>query len=128
MPIVNHTDVTWPQNNGQQIAPEHVRNAIVRACQEKGWTVADAADANTLIATLVVHHKHTIQSTIPYTASTFSVAYFGSNNMNNAIKEPNPYAPSVRAGDVQVRTKVIHPNYNRWVEDLVSAIRTRLAK
>ena len=128
VPIFNHADVKWSQNSEQQAAPEHVRDAIIQVCREKGWTVADAADANTLIATLVVRNKHTIQTAITYSASTFNVAYFGSNNMNYAVKEPNPYATSVSAGDVQVRTEVIHPNYNRWVDGLVSAIRAQLTK
>ncbi|HQU88521.1 MAG TPA: hypothetical protein PK620_07640 [Denitromonas sp.] len=127
VPIVNHAQITWAQGGGQQATPDQVRDAIIRACQEKGWTVTPTTDADTLIATLVVRNKHTIQTSISYSANTFSVTYAGSTNMNYAIKEPNPYTPSVSAGDVQVRTEVIHPNYNRWVSSLVSAIRSRLA-
>lgn len=129
VPIVNHPQVTWARPAGEALSLVQIRERIVAACQERGWRAEPGSAPDTLLATLVVRNKHTIRVNIAYRADTFDVTYAGSDNMNYAVKEPNPYAVGLGpAGQVDTRTEVIHPNYNRWVDLLIGTIRARLER
>lgn len=128
VPIINHHNVSRPQSAERARDLASVRDRIIEACTASGWSVTPGAAPDTLVATLVVRNKHTIQTTITYAIDAFNVTYHDSVNMNYAVKEPNPYAPGPNTDGFQVRTEVIHPHYNRWVGTLVSAIQTRLAQ
>ena len=79
--------------------------------QDKGWNVEEWTDGG-VTAKIVVRGKHTVIVSITYTTEQFNLYYIDSDNMLYKEKEDG--------------TKVIHKNYNRWVEQLVSAIRNRL--
>lgn len=128
VPIVNHSNLTWARPDGKQLDLATVRNQIIQAANSKSWTVENAAGENTLLAQLVVRNKHTIRTTITYTPSTFSVKYHSSENMKYGIDEPSVEVDPLNVGKKQTRREVIHPHYNRWTQELVSAIQAQLSR
>ena len=90
-----------------------MREAIHYGCLEKNWKATDI-NANTIEATITVRNKHTVVVTIPYTATTYSINYKDSVNMN--------YKPHSDG------TFSINRSYNNWVNNLDNAIRTNIAK
>jgi hypothetical protein len=91
---------------------EQVRQAITKAAISSGWALAKTGDAQ-FEATLVVRGKHTVVVSIPFSPEKFSVLYTSSTNMKYDARGGKP---------------VIHPNYNVWTGNLVSAIRRELVK
>ena len=112
VPIENLPNNPVTVSSGKTLTPEQVKLAIQVAAIEKNWTLADKGD-NGLLATLVVRNKHTIVVEITYSPTNFSLAYSSSINMN--------YSNDGGQG-------IIHPNYNRWTQDLRKAIQVELLK
>lgn len=113
VPIVDHENQIWARPDNKALDLNEVKNRILKAGQEKSWSITPGSTENTLIGTLVVRGKHTVRVTITYSAATFSVKYLDSINMNYKAPE---------AGGVGV----VHPFYNRWAEELVNQIRSQL--
>ena len=74
--------------------------------------IEPTSDGN-LLATVVVRNKHTVRVAISNTATDFTVKYHSSIDMKET-KTPEGLT--------------IHPFYNRWVGDLVKAIKDGLAR
>lgn len=110
VPIINHESVTVMPGSGRTPSEADVAKAVREAAASLGWQVTDAGPGQ-MVATIVVRGKHTVSTDIRYTPQNFSVKYRSSVNMNY---EPAEGVPGI-----------IHPNYNRWVQSLVDAIRTR---
>lgn len=110
--IVNHENILVERPGGKATAAE-VKQAIMAAANATGrqWVISEP-NPGRLLATYHVR-THTVVTEITYSAERFSVVYHDSVNMK--------YTPSSGTG-------LIHPFYNRWVEDFVMAIRTQLAK
>ena len=83
-----------------------VRKAIVRAGTRLGWQMEDTAE-NSLTGTLNLR-KHVAVITIDYTASSYSITYKDSENL-------------------QYNDGTIHSNYNGWVQNLEKEIKTELS-
>lgn len=94
-----------------KITYNDMRKAIGEGCIATHWR-AEELDKNTIEASLLVRHKHLIIVTITYDAKRYTIKYKSSENMNYTIKENG--------------VAYIHPNYNKWVENLDHAIRSRL--
>ncbi len=88
-----------------------MRKAIGEGCIVAHWRTEEI-DKNTVEASLLVRHKHLIVVTITYDATYYTIKYKSSENMNYTVKENG--------------VAYIHPNYNKWVENLDNAIRSRL--
>lgn len=106
VPVINLTQIAIPASPSQGRTEAQVRQAITLAAQAKGWTVA-APEAGKLVATLNVRNKHTVMVDIPYDSRSYSLIYRDSANM--------------KYGQMNGEA-VIHPNYNRWTQDLRVAI------
>lgn len=113
IPIVNHEDVAIANADGPRPTQAQVKQAIRSAATAKQWEVADQGPGR-MLATLHVRGKHTVVTEISYSPEKFSVVYKDSTNMK--------YSPGPDGRGV------IHPFYNRWVQDLKEAIRTSLVK
>ena len=61
----------------------------------------------------MIKGKHTIVTTISFSAEKYSVMYLSSENMKFQMFNDAPY---------------IHPNYNVWARELVEAIRLEISK
>ncbi len=110
---LNMTIVT---GSGKAIDADTVKKAIAAGVASNGrkWELRPAADGKTLQATLSWNsNKHTIVVEIVPTAMQYSVKYVSSVNMKY---------------EVQSGTRVIHPFYNKYVEELIQSIRAELLK
>jgi hypothetical protein len=110
--IVNHPDVPVVTGSGKTLPPEAVRQAIVLAGANKGWTIVPQGDGK-LQASIKVRNKHTVIVLIAYNPQKYSLTYQDSIDMNYGQRNNEP---------------VIHPFYNTWVGDLKEAIRLELIK
>jgi hypothetical protein len=108
VPIVNHESLPTVSAVGKSVSAEQVKQAIVMAATSKGWTT-ELDQNGAIIATLIVRNKHTIVVTIPFAEDKFSVLYRDSFNMN-------------------YNNGIIHPHYNSWVQNLLTAIRSELSR
>ena len=98
--------------SGKLLTQDDVKRTIQIAAMLKNWSIEDKGQG-AILATLNVRGKHTIMVNITYTASSYSFTYNNSVNMN--------YTQDGGQG-------VIHPNYNKWVQDLRKAIQIELLK
>lgn len=107
VPIIDHASILLSRPDGRTLTRDMVRDAIIRGAAVRSWSTAPGGDG-VLVATIVVRGKHTVVVEIPFAADRFGVRYKSSVNMNHAMRDGRP---------------VIHPNYNRWVLNLIDAIR-----
>lgn len=108
VPIINQENLPTVSAVGKSVSADQVKQAIVVAATSKGWTTS-LDQSGAIVATLIVRNKHKIVVTIPYAEDKFSVLYRDSSNMN-------------------YNNGVIHPHYNSWVQNLITAIRSELSR
>ncbi|MBQ7617352.1 MAG: hypothetical protein IJS50_00615 [Desulfovibrio sp.] len=104
-----HEDFTGSYNKATN---QFMRHVIFEACAERGW-VPYQKGADLIEAKLIVRAKHTIVVSIPYTATSYSINYKNSINMEYNVNN--------------LGVEVIHPNYNNWVNHLRLAINKKYA-
>lgn len=85
---------------------DDVRNAIMRAGSMLGWQMNEV-DPNTIEGTLHLR-SHMAQVEIPFSEETYSILYKDSSNLN-------------------YDGKIIHRNYNGWIQNLDRAIKVQLS-
>lgn len=85
---------------------DQVRDAITRAGTGLGWIIKEESPG-ILVGTLKLR-DHTAVVEIPYSATSYSIKYRSSINLNE------------KSGN-------IHKNYNSWVQNLDRAIRVQLS-
>ncbi len=106
--VVKSTIQTPSYPVATHIQTNQVEKAIMLACAEIGWK-ARKIESNTIRATILVRGKHTIVVDIPYSNKNFEIKYVSSINMDDDGKGH------------------IHPNYNKWVENLARHINQNIA-
>lgn len=110
VPIVNVEDQALAREDGKVLTADQVKRAIILAGSSKKklmWNISEEGDGR-LKGKLVVRGKHTAIVDILYSATRLSIRYRDSTNLN--------YEKDRDGRDM------IHPNYNRWVNDLLRAI------
>lgn len=112
VPIDNYENIAVATSSGKPLQIEQVKQAIQAAAAVKGWTIAYQADGS-LLATLNVRNKHTITVELPYSVEKYSLRYKGSTAMKYGQRDGIP---------------VIHPYYNKWVQEFKETIRIELLK
>lgn len=107
-PIQNMIDVPVPiRADGSGYAIDEVRTAIIKGCQARRWTAEIAGDG-LIRARLNVRNKHFAVVEIPYSASSYSIIYVSSENL-----------------DYKPKRETIHRNYNKWVLNLSATINSQ---
>lgn len=86
------------------------KRAIVSAATGRKW-IPQVVAPGQIVCTINVRGKHEVVVEVAYTASTFSIRYKSSENMN--------YDPA---------TQTISPKYNQWVNNLAKDIQIFAAK
>lgn len=133
VPIVDYNDITVVTGSGNSITSEQIRTAITAAANGLRWEVNKSPNQDVLLASLRVRNKHTVVVSIPYSVQKYSIRYESSINMkyrpsgavtntgygNNTGMQP--------AGATQTGP-VIHPFYDRWVQELMGSIKTELGR
>jgi hypothetical protein len=104
-PIMNVKDALVAGPANKTVTPEDVRGAIIRAGSALGWQIKDDGP-DKLIGTLVLR-THTAVVDIPYSATSFSIIYKSSINLDEAEGQ-------------------IHKNYNGWISNLKKGIGTQM--
>jgi len=109
VPIVNVEDQAIVREDGKALTAEQVKRAIIIAGSAKKliWDISEEKEGH-FVAKLVVRGKHTAVADILYSATRLSIKYRDSTNLN--------FEKDKEGRDL------IHPNYNRWVNDLLRAI------
>ena len=85
---------------------EQNRKRITAAAKSLGWVVDSDAN-NTMALSYDKAGKHKVQLRLEYDAESYRIHYVDSVNMNYVQRDGVPY---------------IHPNYNRWVRNLIKQI------
>lgn len=85
---------------------EQVKTAILKAGQKRDWIMTEAGPG--MIKGRLQARDHSVQVSIPYSATSYSINY--ENSMN------------LKAADGK-----IHKNYNRWVNNLDHDIQLNLS-
>ena len=112
-PFRNPPETLIATASGKQLNKEQIKQTIMRAATAANWTATSSADGQ-VAATLIVRGKHTLNVEIPYTAEHYTVRYKDSVNLNYGTNEEG--------------VTVIHPNANRWMEQLKEAIRVEFSR
>ena len=87
---------------------EAIRSAA--GSMKNPWA-ASGDTPGTLQLTTLVRNKHTVAVTVTYDTHSYSIRYASSVNMNYEVDHGQ---------------EVIHPNYNKWVQQLKQAMDFRL--
>jgi hypothetical protein len=96
--------------SGKEPTMDTVRKAIMAGAVSKGWTIKEEGSGKIRLD-LDVRNKHQVVAEVVYTTKMYVVKYLTSTNMGH--KEE---------GGV----KFVHPNYVKWVNDLVNNINAQL--
>lgn len=105
--LIEHERVLLPGTSTHLPTTEDARAAIILGGQHLGWRVTgDNIGRITLFYNR--KNKHTITIHVIYDAYGFQVRYADSTNMNYEKVDEN--------------TALIHPNYNRWINNLIKEI------
>jgi hypothetical protein len=114
VPVVNYENVVLQRANGAPLSAADIKRAIQVAADATGrkWIISESAPG-VLLATYQVR-THSVTTEIRYGATGFSVFYRDSSNM--------------KYGSGPGGVGVIHPFYNQWVQEFVSAIRIEAQK
>lgn len=112
VPVINVENAVIATGSGKTPTLAQVKQSIVQAATVQNWQVTETLDGR-LNATLVVRGKHYMTIEIPYTTTQYSLIYKNSINLNYEVLEGTP---------------VIHPNYNKWVQNFSNSIRIELSK
>ena len=106
MPVINLQNQMVPTGAGMtQLSQNDVQQAILAAAEKRGWTARVVQPGLIEARILVRVHRASVQ--IPYTASTYSINYESSENLNYTGTS-------------------IHKNYNNWVTYLDRSIQQEL--
>lgn len=112
VPVINHDNIGVVTTSGKALTSEQVKQAIILAGASKTWTVSEQTDGS-LLASLNMRNKHTVMAKIVYSTEKYSITFLDSSNMKSSQENG---------------VTVIHPNYNRWVKNLLQEINTELRR
>ena len=105
-PVLNLDNEILPAKLGSEpYTQEEVQNAILRACNRRGWS-AQVQDDGAILASIMVR-THRAKIEIRHTNSTISISYVDSEGLEYSRDQ-------------------IHSNYNRWVANLYRTIQREL--
>ena len=116
VPIVNIEDQTIARKDGKALTVEQVKRAIITAGSADKkliWDINEEKEGH-FVAKLVVRGRHTVVVDIFYGATRLSIKYRDSISLNHEKDEEG--------------RDLIHPNYNRWVDDLLRVIMAEIQK
>ena len=127
-PIVNYENQEIKRFDTRKLSIEEVQMAIRNAAEKNKWRV-EPGEAGHIIATLVVRNQHTAVVDIAYTTTSFSITYKSSENLNYSKDNKEAAVNTAGVNTIGytgiVTSKsgpVIHPSYNKWVQQFKDAI------
>jgi hypothetical protein len=112
--VIERPNVSVVTGSGKPVNSEALKRAIISggAAGARKWDVVPAPDGQSLRGTYKVRNHTVVVDIVPGPAS-YSVKYADSINMKYGVENGSP---------------VIHPFYNKWVDELIDSIRVELKK
>lgn len=110
-PLVEYENVAATGAGGQPATVDQIRKAFMVGGARRNWNFSEEGP-NKLVGKLNVR-THQIVVDIPISEGRYSVMYRDSVNMKYGLEDGK---------------KVIHPQYNNWVNNLLGDMRAELAK
>lgn len=108
--VLEPTNIPVPVKvDGSGYTLDEVRQAIIGACQERGWSPRLEND-NEIIASILVRAVHYAEVSITFDTNHYSIKYRDSRELK--------YNP---------QKHTIHRNYNRWIAMLSDSIQRRFS-
>ena len=107
VPIVDHEAVPAVTGSGKPASAEQIRLALQIAGAPRGWQITPSGPGKAFAVLMV--RKHTVTVDVSYTSGQYSIKYRDSTNM-----------------DYDPERKLIHGNYNKWVQTLMTDTRVQL--
>lgn len=111
--VINFVDEPAVTTSGKALPVEQLTQLVTKVARAKNWIVAPARDGRLNASLSWKNNKHTIMVEIVCAANSFSIHYKNSVNMNYEVLDGQP---------------VIHPYYNRYVNDLRNAIQAEILR
>lgn len=106
-PIRNIENSAIPSlNDGSPMSLEVVKNAILTACEKRGWTTK--VKGGNVIEAKVIVRRYQASIEIPFSQNSYSIVYKDSHGLGNT------------------NSGKIHKNYNGWIKFLTAAIQQEL--
>ncbi|RRS05135.1 hypothetical protein EIP75_06075 [Aquabacterium soli] len=105
-PLIEPERVTLQSPDGQPLTAEKVRNAILMGAQPLGWLVSKDTPG-VLELSYNKQNKHYVVVRATYDERGYQLRYVSSTNLNYEVKTAGPE---------------IHPNYNRWIQNMIAHI------
>ncbi len=149
VPVMNFENIPVSLSTDKPLSAEQVQRALVAGGANAGWEVVPKGEGR-LEATYRKGDKHAVVVAIEFAPSRYSLRYVSSVNMKYAASIPVGYertgafgtrSPAAAAAEAQDKLfagkpeapyeqpdpkAVIHPFYERWVHDLLDAVRLQL--
>jgi len=146
VPLFDHIDI--PVNSDHELTVAQVRRALRAAAAIEGWGSTMQPDG-TLQLNAVKNFKHPITLSVAYKASSYSVRYVESSNLNFA-ESPAPSAWPLDAAKLPMSSRAaakqaeqfkalpdfkyavqrqgfeLHPNYEEWIYELLGSMRRQI--
>lgn len=108
-------NMSFMTKSGKVPEISQVSSAIVNGLQAAGWKAENLKvddKQGSLVASTLIRNKHTAIVDIKFDTTKYSITYKDSNNIGAAV---------CRDGKVW-----LHPNYNKWVQNLQENIHKQL--
>jgi len=112
VPLIHPAPIAVATASGKPVTPEQVRGAILGGAVSKGWQPSDAGPGK-ITANILVRNKHRVVLDIAYDTRQITITYRESTNLDYEMVDGKA---------------LIHPNYNRWIQNLIQGIRVELVK
>jgi len=121
-PIVNFDHQRIKRFDSKKLSMDEVLKAIRNAAGQNDWKLEPGDASGHIIATLLIRNMHTAVVEITYSPDEYSIDYKSSNNLDyKKYPDGKPFiGPNGQL--MSGITEVIHPNYNKWVQQLNDAI------
>ncbi|MEM7057561.1 MAG: hypothetical protein AAF557_08225 [Pseudomonadota bacterium] len=110
--IYNANNVTFaqPATSTQSLSLSQYKNAIIRAGTRRNWQFEELSPGH-LLGKVNVRNKHFATVDVTFDTEAFSINYKSSQNLN-----------------YNADTKSIHPNYNKWIQNLQNDIQQEVTR
>jgi len=111
-PIYNANGVNYvqPATAKKNLSLGEYKNAIIRAGTRRNWQFEEIGPGH-LLGKVNVRNKHFATVDVTFDTEAFSINYKSSQNLN-----------------YDADTKNIHPNYNKWIQNLQNDIQQEVTR
>ncbi len=126
VPAIDLINQAARDSSNAPVGVEALKKGFRAAGARLGWNFVEEAP-DRLVGTVVVRNKHTAAVEITLRTGSFDLRYRSSVNLNareeEAVDAGGESTPAGAARASAGKIWIIHPNYNSWVNNLVTRAR-----